>query len=154
MDLVIRLGDLGYPWTPAQLENPTYPILAAKRTGDLLFVSGQIPLEDGQVIVGPVGTAEFTVEGSRHAGELCAVAALYAAGAAVDPEDILGVADLLILVNCATGFTDTSGVANGVSKFFIEIFGESGKHPRTAVGAVLPRSAALEIKVVFEVRPY
>ena len=155
MTLVEVLAKQGFEWVPAPKRNPVHPLLSAKRVGNVVYVSGQVPIEDGTVIAGKVGDGDDLVAPSRaqHAAKLCALACLYAAGSVIDPENIVGVVAMTVYVNCAPGFIDTSSVANGASDFLIAIFGEQGEHTRDAIGAAeLPLNAAVEIKAVFEVR--
>lgn len=154
MSLVDALAERGYKWAPLPNQNPAHPLLSAKRTGNFVCVSGQVPIKDGQVVSGKVGgAAGLSLTQARQAAELAALYCLYAAGSVVKPDAIVSIVDVTVYVNCASGFTDTSRVANGASEFLIAVFGDAGKHTRAAIGvAPLPLNAAVEIKMVIEVK--
>lgn len=154
MDLIARLRELGYPWAPSSLQNPIHPLLAARRSGNQVYVSGQIPFDsNGQPIVGKVGpNADIDPATAGDAARDCALRCLYAAGALVAPEAITGIIKATVYVNVAAGFTGTSQVANGASAFLIDVFGEPGKHARSAIGvSELPFGAAVEMEMIIEV---
>ncbi|HWL92982.1 MAG TPA: RidA family protein [Phycisphaerae bacterium] len=145
-----RLVELGI-----LLPIPTAPVgsyIAGTRSGDLVFVSGQIPLKDGVVtVVGKVGS-EVTLEEARLAARQCALAGLSIAAATAGGIDrIARVIRLGVFVNSAPGFTDQPKVANGASDLMVEIFRENGRHVRAAVGAnELPLNAAVEVEMTLE----
>ncbi|MBK8270910.1 MAG: RidA family protein [Planctomycetes bacterium] len=138
------------------LPTPTPPVASyvpGIRVGNLVLVSGQIPIKDGVVTLeGKVG-ATVTIEQAQAAAKQCALAGLAVAAATAGGVDrIKRIIRLGVFVNSADGFTAQPKVANGASDFMIEIFGEAGKHVRAAVGAnELPLNAAVEVEMMVEV---
>ena len=123
-------------------------------SGKNLFISGQVTLTpEGLKYLGAVGK-ELSIEDGKAAARLCALNAVAQAKAACggDLERIKRVVKLTVFVNSAAGFAQQPEVANGASDLFVEIFGEAGKHARSAVGAVsLPRNVATEVEAIFEI---
>ncbi|MCB9852273.1 MAG: RidA family protein [Phycisphaerales bacterium] len=146
-----RLKELGI-----ELPAPPKPVgsyVAGLRTGNLVFVSGQIPIENGVIkLAGKVGK-DVTLEDAQAAARRCALAGLsIAADVAGGVDKIKRVVRLAVFVNSAPGFTDQPKVANGASDAMVEIFGEAGRHVRAAVGAnELPLNAAVEVEMIVEV---
>jgi len=123
------------------------------RTGHLVLVSGQIPMQGGRLTAtGKVG-GEVSLEQAQAAARLCALNALaIAADVAGGIDRIRRIVRLAVFVNSAPGFTDQPKVANGASALMTEIFGEDGRHVRAAVGASeLPLDAAVEVELMAEV---
>ncbi len=124
------------------------------RTGALVFVSGQLPLQDGAVkCIGLVGDG-VTVEQAYEAAKLCALNLIAQAKAACngDLDKVMRVVKLTGFVAAGPTFTDHPKVINGASDLMVQVFGEAGRHSRAAVGAAsLPRGAAVEVEAVFEV---
>ncbi len=148
-----RLAELG-------LEVPAAPIPAANyipwvRTGNLVFVAGQVPMKDGKFLwVGKVGR-EYTVPEAKEAARYVALNVLSQLKTALDGDldRVVRAVKLNGFVNCVAGFGEQPHVINGASELMIEIFGEAGRHARSAVGvAGLPFGVAVEIDGVFEVR--
>lgn len=152
-DIKAALAMRGYSWKQLPPDHPDRPIANAKRAGNLVTVSGQVPIHAGSVITGKVGD-DVDVDRAYFAAELCALYCLYAAGSIVNPDSIVDVFSMTVYVNGAPGFTDTSDVADGASDFFVSVLGEeAGRCARAAVGvAELPKDAAVEITVVFVVQ--
>ena len=147
-----RLQELGI-----RLPTPPSPVgsyVPGIRAGNLVLVSGQIPITDGVVTVaGKVG-AEVTLEQAARAARQCALAALsIAADTAGGIDQIARIVRLAVYVCSAPGFTDQPKVANGASELMVEVFGENGRHVRAAVGAnELPLGAAVEVELMAEVQ--
>ena len=143
-----KLAELGFDTTPTQVQHPQHPLLHARRVGNQVFVSGQVPFRDGAVITGKVGRT-IGMHAAQDAAKRCAASCLLAAlTQARRNERVVGVIRMRVYVNCAPGFTDTTGVANGAGSFLIDFLGEQGKHARTAIGvAELPLNAAVEIEM-------
>ena len=147
-----RLKSLGLalPAAPAPVAN----YVPYVRTGNLVFVSGQIPLENGAIkYVGRVGS-EVTPEHAYEAAKLCALNLIAQAKAACggDLDRVTRVVNLTAFVAAGPEFADHPTVANGASDLMVQVFGEAGRHCRAAVGASsLPRGAAVEVEAVFEV---
>ncbi len=123
------------------------------RTGNLLFISGQIPIFNGQVqFVGKLGH-EFTVEQGQQAARLCALQLLAHINAAVGGEvhRVRRIVRLGGFVNALPEFDQLSEVMNGASDLMLSVFGESARHARTSVGvATLPLGVAVEVDAIVE----
>jgi enamine deaminase RidA (YjgF/YER057c/UK114 family) len=122
----------------------------AKRAGNLIFVSGQIPMRDGVMVAsGPV-PSKCTIEQAREAARQCVINGLAAASTVVDIDELVGVVRVGAFVNSDATFYEQPKVANAASELLIEIFGANGKHVRAALGTnTLPLNAAVEIEFVF-----
>ena len=124
------------------------------RTGNLLFVSGQIPIVDGKPgFIGHLG-AEFNVEEGAAAARICALSVIAQAKAALDGnlDRITGVVKLTGFVAATPDFQSHPTVVNGASDLMVEIFGDTGAHARAAVGMTsLPAGVAVEVEAIFEV---
>lgn len=123
------------------------------RTGNLLFVSGQISkTAAGEAVTGKLGI-DVDVAGGQKAAELCALNILAQVKAAVgDLDRIVRIVRLNAFVNSAPEFTEQPQVVNGASNLFANVLDEKGKHSRTAVGvAALPLGVAVEIDAIIEV---
>ncbi len=120
--------------------------------GNLLHISGQLPFKDGQLVTGRLGDG-VSLEDGQEAAKLCAlmlVAQMRAAlGSLARVERIV---KLGVFVNSTGDFTDQPKVANGASELMVALFGDVGKHARSAVGVpVLPLGAAVEIDAIVQV---
>ncbi len=124
------------------------------RTGNLVFVSGQIPIKDGKVeFQGKVPT-EISVDMAQNAARLCAINILAQLRAEIGSLDnVSRIVRLSGFVNSASDFVEQPKVINAASDLLFEIFGEKGRHSRVALGvASLPLNSAVEIDLVAEVR--
>jgi enamine deaminase RidA (YjgF/YER057c/UK114 family) len=132
---------------------PAANYVSASRAGGLLFVSGQIPVEDGRpAFLGRLGETVSDEEGER-AARLCALGVLAQLAEAVgdDATRVRRVARLGVFIGAAPGFDRLSEVANGASDLVVAVFGEAGRHARTAVGvAALPKGVAVEVDAIIE----
>ena len=148
-----RLADAGVTLPPAP--KPIAAYAPSVRVGDLVFVSGQIPMLDGSLAaVGPVPSA-VGVEAAAAAARQCAVNALAVLADAVDGDldRVRRIVRLGVFVASDPGFHDQPRVANGASELLVEVFGPAGRHARAAVGSVgLPLGAAVEVELLAEVR--
>lgn len=138
------------------LPTPTPPVAAyvpAVRTGNLVFISGQGPFKDGQLITGKVG-ADVDQAAATEAAKFVCLNGLAAVKAEIgELSNITRVVKLTVFVNSAPGFDQQPAVANGASELLQEVFGDAGKHARSAVGmAELPFNMCVEIEFVFEVK--
>ncbi|HEY4716088.1 MAG TPA: RidA family protein [bacterium] len=152
MDINLKLKQLGIS-LPAS-SKPIASYINAKAHGGLLFISGKLPVESGAVKYrGKVGR-DITPEEGYSAARLAALHALAAAGEVVGDFNLIkGVVKVTGYVNAAQGFTDIPKVINGASDILGQIFGERGKHARSAVGvAELPLNSSVEIEVIFEIK--
>jgi enamine deaminase RidA (YjgF/YER057c/UK114 family) len=152
MSIEARLIQLGIV-----LPTPPKPVAAyvpARRVGTLLFVSGQLPFQNGKLLAsGPVPSA-VSLDAAVAAARQCAINALAVAADALGSLDrVAGVARVGAWIACTTEFVDQPKVANGASELLVEVFGDVGKHARVAVGTnALPLGASVEVEVWFEVR--
>jgi enamine deaminase RidA (YjgF/YER057c/UK114 family) len=124
------------------------------RTGNLLFISGQLPLQDGKVAVTGIVGRDVTLEAAREGARLCAINILAQAKTALggDLEKIRRVVKLGVFVASTPDFTQQPDVGNGASDFLVDVLGDRGRHTRSAVGAPsLPRNGAVEIDAILEV---
>lgn len=147
-ETLARMG-VTLPDAPAPAAN----YVPAVRTGDLLFVSGQISNGPDGLILGRLGGG-MSVEDGAAAARVCAINLLAQVRAACggDIERLERVVKLTGFVNCTPDFADQPKVINGASDFLVEALGEAGRHSRSAVGAVLPFGVAVEIEGIFQVR--
>ncbi len=124
----------------------------AKRVGNLIYVSGQLPTRDSKLVAaGPVPSS-CSVEQAREAAKWCVINALIAVYRLEGTlSNLKGVARVGAFIASDAGFTSQPQVANAASELLIEMFGEPGRHVRAAVGTnVLPLGASVEIEFIFE----
>lgn len=149
LDRLARAG-LSLP-TPAR---PVAAYVPTVRTGNLLFVSGQIPVRDGTVAVKGRIPGVVSIESAQEAARICVLNGLAAAAAALDGDlgRIRRVVRVGVFVQSDDGFTEQPRVANGASELLRDLFGDAGTHARAAVGVnALPLDAAVEVEFLFEV---
>ena len=150
MQIEAKLKELGIELPPAV--TPVANYVPAVRTGNLVFLSGHGPFdENGTLITGKVGS-DLTVEQGYQAARRVGIGLLGSLKAAIgDLDKVKQVVKLLGMVNCGPDFTDQPKVINGVSDLLVEVFGERGKHARSAVGMnALPLNIAVEIEMIVE----
>jgi len=147
-----RLAELGIT-----LPNPAPPManyIPYNTTGNLVVVSGQVPLDDGRIaITGKVGTTVSVDEG-RRAARLCFinVVAQLRAACGGDLDRVVKVVRLGGFIAAPAEFTQHAAVMNGASDLAVEIFGDAGRHARTTIGVpALPGDAAAEVEGMFEI---
>jgi enamine deaminase RidA (YjgF/YER057c/UK114 family) len=145
-----RLEQLGI--SLPQVVAPLASYLPAKRTGNLVYTSGQLPMESGKLVgSGKVG-AEVTPEEGKALARLCALNALAAVHSLVGIDSVTQVVKVVGFVASAPGFNGQPGVINGASDLLGEVFGDDGTHARSAVGvAELPLDAPVEVELIVEV---
>ena len=133
---------------------PLAAYIPAIRTGDYVYTSGQVPFADGKLKYGGRIGSDLSIEEGQKAAELCALNALSAIKSVIgDLNKIEQIVKVTVFVNSADGFTDQPKVANGASEFFGKIFGEAGKHARSAVGVnELPVNSAVEVEMIVKVK--
>ncbi|SDJ24777.1 Enamine deaminase RidA, house cleaning of reactive enamine intermediates, YjgF/YER057c/UK114 family [Actinokineospora alba] len=145
-----RLAELGIelPKVPA----PAGSYLPAVRTGSLVYTSGQVPIVDGEVVAtGKVG-ADISPEFGAELARICALNALAAIDGFIGLDAVTRVVKVVGFVASAEGFTGQPGVINGASDVLAEIFGDAGRHARSAVGvAELPLGVPVEVELIVEV---
>ena len=147
-----RLAALGLTLPPVTA--PVAAYVPALRTGPYVYVSGQLPVVEGKLpAVGKVG-AEVSAEDAAGMARTCALNAIAAAASAAGGlEAIRRIVKVTGFVASAPGFNGQPQVINGASELLIEVFGEEGKHARSAVGvAELPLNAPVEVELIAEVR--
>jgi len=131
---------------------PLAAYVPAVQSGNHVYVSGQVPIVDGQLLAtGKVG-AEVPAEQGADLARQCALNALAAVDALVGLDRVVKVVKVVGFVASAEGFTGQPVVVNGASELFGAVFGEAGRHARSAVGvAELPLGAPVEVEAIFEV---
>ena len=146
-----RLAELQIELPPPPQPLATY--VPAVQAGNLLFLSGVLPMRDGQLAFSGKLGRDLTVEQGMEAARLALLNALAIAKQALGTLDrITRVVKVVGHVASAEGFIQQPQVLNGASDLLVEIFGEAGRHARAAVGAAeLPRGAPIEIEVIFSV---
>ena len=138
-----------------QAAAPVANYVPAVRSGDLLFIAGQICQWNGERrYIGKLGR-EISLQQGQEAARLCALNILAQAKAALggDLDRILRCVRLGAFIHCADDFTQQPQVANGASDVMVDVLGDAGRHARAAVGVnALPGGVAVEVDAVFEVR--
>jgi enamine deaminase RidA (YjgF/YER057c/UK114 family) len=148
-----RLADAGVTLPPAP--KPIAAYVPSVRVGDLVFVSGQIPMLDGSLsAVGPVPSV-VGIDAAAAAARQCGINALAVLADALDGDldCVRQIVRIGVFVASDAGFHDQPRVANGASELLVEVFGEAGRHTRAAVGSVgLPMGATVEVELLAQVR--
>jgi enamine deaminase RidA (YjgF/YER057c/UK114 family) len=151
-DIDARLAELGLTLPAAAAPVAAYvPVVVA---GGIAHVSGQLPFVEGKLVTGRLGE-DVSIEAGTEAAQACAVMILAQLKAALGSLDrVERIVKLGVFINSAGSFTDQPKVANGASELMVAVFGEAGKHARSAVGVpVLPLGAAVEVDAIVAVRP-
>ena len=146
-----RIRELGYELLPTP--KPAASYVPTVRVGNMVYVSGQGATKEGKpLILGHVG-AELTVEEGYQAAEICAINALSALrGEIGDLDKVKRIVKVLGFVSSAPGFDKQPLVINGFSDFMEKVFGEKGKHARSAISAnELPFGTPVEVEMIAEV---
>ena len=152
MSIKEKIESLGLTLPVAAL--PVAAYVPAVRTGNLVFVAGQLPLVDGKIVKeGKVGK-EVTPEEAKVMAQVCALNALAAIALVADIDQIERIVRVGGFVNGIPGFFAIPPIINGASELFIKLFGEvNGKHARTAIGvAELPLNAPVEVEVLVQLK--
>lgn len=127
---------------------PVGSYLPSVRTGELVYVSGQLPLSGDKLVTGLVGGPVSIETAAAAARTACLNAIAAAADAAGGVDAMKGIVRVAVYVASAAGFTEQAAVANGASDLLADIFGDAGRHVRSAVGvAVLPKNACVEVEL-------
>lgn len=151
MDIEKKLKELGIslPAPPKPLAN----YVPAVRAGNLLFVSGHGPYNDGKTIISGKLGKELTIEEGYKTARNVALNCLASVKATLgDLNKVKRVVKLLGMVNCTEDFKDQPKVINGASDLLVEVFGDAGRHARSAVGMQsLPNGIPVEIEMILEV---
>jgi enamine deaminase RidA (YjgF/YER057c/UK114 family) len=145
-----RLAELGID-LPVVVK-PLGSYVPAVRTGNLVYTSGQLPMQDGALVgAGKVG-ADITPEQGKELARICALNALAAVHSLAGIDSVTRVVKVVGFVASGPGFHGQPGVVNGASDLLADVFGEAGVHARSAVGvAELPLGAPVEVELVVEV---
>jgi enamine deaminase RidA (YjgF/YER057c/UK114 family) len=146
-----RLAELGIT-----LPSPAAPVAAyvpAVEAGGMLFVSGQLPFAQGNVMVGRLGE-DRDLEYGQAAARACAMMLIAQMKQALGSLDrVERIVKLGVFVNSDPRFTDQAKVANGASELMVDVFGEAGRHARAAVGVpILPLGAVVEVDAIVALR--
>ncbi len=147
-----KIEELGYKLPEAP--KPLAAYIPAVRVDNLVFTAGQLPIVDGKLIAkGKLG-AEVSNEIGTKAAEICALNCLSVVKSVVGSlEDIEQIIKVTVFVNSENGFTAQPTIANGASEFLGNVFGDAGKHVRSAVGVnELPINAPVEIEMIVKVK--
>lgn len=152
MSISSRLTELSIALPAAP--KPVAAYVPAVRTGNLIYVSGQLPMLNGQLMLtGAVN--DSLIEKAQAAARQCALngLAIVADQLGGSLDGVVRVVRLGVFVCCEAGFVHQPKVANGASEVLQQIFGEAGRHARAAVGSIaLPLGAAVEVEMLVEVR--
>ena len=146
-----KLEELGL--TLPQAAAPVAAYVPTVLANGMLHISGQLPFKDGALVKGRVGD-DVSLESAQEAAKLCGLMLVAQMKAALGTLGrVERIVKLGVFVNSAGDFTDQAKVANGASELMVDLFGDSGKHARSAVGvASLPLNAPVEVEAIFEVR--
>ncbi len=151
-EIASRLSNLGI--TLPEAAAPAANYVPYKISGGVLYISGQLPTENGALAATGLVGSDVDLDLAKRAAELCAINLLAQASAALDGDlsRIKQVIKINGFVASAPGFTNQHLVINGASDLFVGVLGEAGKHARAAVGmAALPMNAAVEIDAMMEI---
>lgn len=145
-----RLRELGLQLPPPRAPLANY--VPARRVGNLVYTAGQVSGTVEHEVKGKLG-ADLDVDQGREAAKMCALNCLAALLTVVDSLDsVKQLVRVGVFVNSAAGFNQQPMVGNGASDLFVELFGDAGKHARTAVGVnELPAGFAVEVELIAEV---
>ena len=150
MSYEAKLRELGYAIEPIDLN--AGKIMHAVRAGNLIYTSGQFSRWGDREIKGKLGR-DLSVEQGYEAARFSALSCLRAIKTlAGSLDDVAQFVKVLGMVNVALGFVDTPAVIHGCSDLLLEVFGEAGRHARSAVGMTLPLDFAVEIEMIVEIR--
>lgn len=151
IDVKAKLSEMGLTLPIAA--KPVAAYVPAIRTGNLIFTAGQLPLVDGAMsLTGKIGE-KISIDQGKELARICALNCLAAVQTVADVNTIVKIVRVVGYVNGIPGFTSQPAVINGASELFLQIWGESGKHARSAIGvAELPLHAPVEVELTVEVK--
>ena len=150
MSFEAKLQEMGYTLKPIELNAGR--LMLAVRTGNLVYTSGQVPNREGRAIKGKVGQ-DVSVEEGYEAAKLATLNCLESIRTVVGSLDnVVRIVKVFGMVNVAPDFNDTPAVIHGCSDLLIELFGEAGRHARSAMGLTVPFNWAVEIEISAEVK--
>ncbi|MDZ4752893.1 MAG: RidA family protein [Phycisphaerae bacterium] len=148
-----RLAELSITLPPAP--KPVAAYIPAVRTGNLIYVSGQLPMSNGQLLATGSVPSTTSLDQAIAAARQCALNALAIVADQLggDLDRVQRIVRLGVFVCSDVGFADQPKVGNGASEVLQQIFGEKGRHARAAVGSIaLPLGASVEVEMLVEVR--
>ncbi len=149
-DVRAKLAELGLTLPVAALPIAAY--VPAVRTGNIVFTAGQLPLVDGGMAETGKTGGDVSVERAKELAQICALNALAAVALVADINKIVKVVRVVGYVNGIAGFVNHPAVVNGASELFVHIWGDAGKHARSAIGvAELPLNSPVEIELTVEI---
>jgi enamine deaminase RidA (YjgF/YER057c/UK114 family) len=149
-DVRAKLAELGLTLPVAALPIAAY--VPAVRTGNIVFTAGQLPLVDGAMAQTGKTGGDVSVERAKELAQICALNALAAVALVADINKIAKVVRVVGYVNGIAGFVNHPAVVNGASELFVHIWGDAGKHARSAIGvAELPLNSPVEIELTVEI---
>jgi len=151
MTLTEKLAQLGWILPPAP--KPIAAYVPAVRSGNLLYISGQLPVRDGQLIARGRVPSAVSLESAQQAAAQSAVNALAILNGEIDGDidRVARVVRIGVFVQSDDDFHDQAKVANGASELLQTVFGEVGRHARSTIGVnALPLDAAVEVECLFE----
>lgn len=149
-DVRAKLAELGLTLPVAALPIAAY--VPAVRTGNIVFTAGQLPLVDGAMAQTGKTGGDVSVERAKELAQICALNALAAVALVADINKIVKVIRVVGYVNGVAGFVNHPAVVNGASELFVHIWGDAGKHARSAIGvAELPLNSPVEIELTVEI---
>jgi enamine deaminase RidA (YjgF/YER057c/UK114 family) len=146
-----RLRELGIELPTPRAPGGSY--VPARVSGSMLYLAGQAPVGPDGLVTGKVGR-DLTLEQAADAARLTGLQALAVMRAELGSLDrVASIVKVLGMVNCAPGFNNTPGVINGFSDLIVEVFGDAGRHARSAVGmAELPFDICVEVELIADLR--
>ena len=133
-----------------EVPKPVANYIPAKRTGNLIYIAGQIPIEKGIIQIGKLGK-DITLIESKNATKLCAIGCLAAIKTICPLDKVTSIIAIHGLVNSTSENTEQADAMNGASDFMVQVFGEIGKHTRTAVGVSVPHNIAASVYMIVEI---
>jgi enamine deaminase RidA (YjgF/YER057c/UK114 family) len=147
----LKLSSIGV--TLPEAPKPVASYIPAKQSGNLVFTAGQLPMVNGELISKGLLGQDVEIEEANKAARICTLNALAAIKSVIgDLDRIKQIVRVVGYVASVPTFTQQPAVVNGASELLLEIFGENGKHARSAVGmAVLPLNASVEIELTVEI---
>jgi len=146
-----RLQSLGFELPVVAAPLAAY--VPAMRSGNLIFTSGQLPTRNGELVAAGIVGKDLTVEEAKAAAEVCALNAIAAVKSVLgNLDNVRRVVKVVGFVASTPEFTQQPAVVNGASELLLAVFGDIGKHARSAVGvAALPINAPVEVELIVEV---
>jgi enamine deaminase RidA (YjgF/YER057c/UK114 family) len=147
----LKLSSIGV--TLPEAPKPVASYIPAKQSGNLVFTAGQLPMVNGELISKGLLGQDVEIEEANKAARICTLNALAAIKSVIgDLDRIKQIVRVVGYVASVPTFTQQPAVVNGASELLLEIFGENGKHARSAVGmVVLPLNASVEIELTVEI---